>query len=306
MNSGIVVVGSLNADFVINVERFPQPGETLAGRDFKIFAGGKGANQAYAAGRLGGKVSMLGQVGHDVQADFLVNNLASAGVDVSQVGRDPNVSSGIATITIDSSGQNQIIIVPGSNGTFTPEKLQKSREAIAKAGYVLLQLEIPLATVLLAARLAKEAGASVILDPAPARELPDELLAMVDYLTPNETELSILTATSSQNLSRTLAASKAAELHARGAKKVLVKMGVQGALLAAKEQEHFWPAIPVKAVDTTAAGDAFNAAFAVALAHGQSEIEAGRFATAAAACSVTRPGAQPSMPSRAEVEKMMR
>jgi len=306
MNSRIVVVGSLNADFVINLERFPLPGETLVGRDFKVFPGGKGANQAYAAARLGGEVTMLGQVGNDVQAGFLKNNLGCVGVDVSHIGRDPNVSSGIATITIDATGQNQIVIIPGSNGTFGPEQLQKHREVIAEAGFVLLQLEIPMPTVMLAARLGKQAGATVILDPAPARELSNELLAMVDYLTPNETELGILTATRLPNLTQNLARQKAFELCARGAKKVMVKMGAQGALLLGENQEHFWPAIPVKAVDTTAAGDAFNAAFAFALARGQSEIEAGRFATAAAAFSVTRPGAQPSMPTREEVEQIMK
>jgi ribokinase len=305
MNSRIVVVGSLNADFVINLGRFPLPGETLVGRDFKIFPGGKGANQAYAAARLGGDVTMLGQVGNDVQADFLKNNLASVGVNVSRIGRDPNVSSGIATITIDSNGENEIIIIPGSNGTFGPEPLERNREVIAGAGFVLLQLEVPMPTVLLAAKIAKEAGATVILDPAPARALADELLATVDYLTPNETELGILTAAPAENVTQTFARQKAAKLQERGVKKVIVKMGPQGALLLAGGQEHFWPAIPVKAVDTTAAGDAFNAAFAFALARGLSDIDAGRFATAAAAVSVTRPGAQPSMPTRAEVEKIM-
>lgn len=305
MNSRIVVVGSLNADFVINLDRFPLPGETLVGRDFTVFPGGKGANQACGAARLGGEVIMLGQVGNDVQADFLKNNLASVGVDVSHIGRDPNVSSGIATITIDASGQNEIVIIPGSNGTFGPEQLHKSRDVVARAGYVLLQLEIPMPTVLLAARLAKEAGAAVILDPAPAQPLTDELLSLVDYVTPNETELGILTSSSGQNLTPSLARQKASELRARGASKVIVKMGSQGALLLGQNQEEFWPAIPVKAVDTTAAGDAFNAAFAFGLARGQSETEAGRFATAAAAFSVTRPGAQPSMPTLGQVENLL-
>ena len=169
MNSRIVVIGSLNADFVVRLPRFPQPGETVAGRDFQIHPGGKGANQACAAARLGGQVSLLGQVGNDAQADWLKQNLASAGVDVSPVHRDPNVSSGIAIITIDATGQNQIVIVPGANGTFTPERLEAGRERIASARFVLLQLEIPLATVEAAARLAKQAGVTVILDPAPAQ-----------------------------------------------------------------------------------------------------------------------------------------
>ena len=182
--------------------------------------------------------------------------------------------------------------------------MQRSRDLIASAGIVLLQLEIPLQTVRIAARLAKAAGALVMLDPAPAQPLPEELLGSVDYLTPNESELGILTGTAAENFSRAVAAQKAGELRKRGVRKVLVKMGSQGALLVDGQQETFWRALPVSAVDTTAAGDAFNAAFAYALASGQSELDAGRFATAAAAYSVTRAGAQPSMPTRAEVESL--
>ncbi|MEK7677811.1 MAG: ribokinase [Verrucomicrobiota bacterium] len=305
MNARIIVIGSLNADFVINLARFPVPGETVVGQDFKVFPGGKGANQAYGAARLGGHVSMIGQVGNDAQAEWLKNNLASAGVDVSHVDRDAGVSSGVATITIDAEGQNQIVIVPGANGTFGVEQLERSHELISSAGLVLLQLEIPLLTVEAAARLAKTAGATVILDPAPAQPLSDDLLGCIDYLTPNETELAILTEAAPGDLGRAQAARLANQLRRRGAKKVIVKMGAQGALLLGEDQEHFWPALPVSAVDTTAAGDAFNAAFAVALAAGDSELLAGEFAAAAAACSVTRPGAQPSMPTRAEVEALL-
>jgi ribokinase len=301
----LVVVGSLNADFVIRVARFPVPGETLVGREFNVFPGGKGANQAYAAARLGAQVSMIGQVGADVQADWLKTNLASAGVDVSQVHADAHLSSGVATITINGQGQNQIIIVPGANGTFDLDRLERSRGVIAAAGQVLLQLEIPLTTVVAAARMARQAGALVILDPAPAQELPDELLELADYLTPNETELAILTGAPSPSLSRSEAGKLARQLLARGARKIIVKMGAQGALLLSSHEEHFWPALPVKVIDTTAAGDAFNAAFATALARGQPELEAGRFATAAAACSVQRAGAQPSMPTHAEVEALL-
>lgn len=302
MNSRIVVVGSLNADLVVNVERFPTPGETIAGRDFKVFPGGKGANQAYAAARLGAQVSLVGQAGNDAYADLLTNNLAAVGVDVTPVSRDPNLASGSASIAIDARGQNQIIVVPGANGTFGVERLQQSRDRITSARVVLLQLEIPLETVVAAARMAKQAGAIVILDPAPAMPFPDSLLACADYLTPNETELTLLTGASSVEVTRARAARLAQELRGRGAQNVIVKMGAQGALLIGDRIEHFWPAIPVTAVDTTAAGDAFNAAFAVALAEGRSEIEAGRFATVAAACSVQRAGAQSSMPTRAEVE----
>jgi ribokinase len=226
-------------------------------------------------------------------------------VDVTHIHRDPAISSGVATIAINAGGQNQIVYVPGANGTFGPAQLRRSQDLIASSGLVLLQLEIPLPTVEAAARLARQAGALVILDPAPAQELSDNLLSCVDYLTPNETELAILTHTPPNTLTRASAVQKAAELRARGAKKVIVKMGAQGALLLGAGHEFFWPAVPVTAVDTTAAGDAFNAAFAVALSSGQSELEAGRFATAAAAFSVTRPGAQPSLPTRAEVDHLL-
>ena len=293
----IVVIGSLNADFVIRLQRFPGPGETVAGRDFKVFCGGKGANQACGAARLGGEVSMIGQVGNDAHGDLLIENLAAAGVDVTHIFRAADVSTGVAAITINAEGENQIVVVPGANGSFGEEQLQRSRELIASAGIVLLQLEI-------AARLAKAAGALVILDPAPAQQLPEDLLGSVDYLTPNESELGILTGTAAEGFSPAVAAQKAGELRKRGVRKVLVKMGAQGALLVDGQQETFWRALPVSAVDTTAAGDAFNAAFAYALASGQSELDAGRFATAAAAYSVTRAGAQPSMPTRAEVESL--
>jgi ribokinase len=196
--------------------------------------------------------------------------------------------------------------VPGANGTFAAERLDRCRKLIDSAGLVLLQLEIPMPTVEAAARLASEAGALVILDPAPAKAISNELLRRADYLTPNESELAILTDESPRDLTRTEAERLAEELRRRGAKKVIVKMGAQGALLLEAGQVHFWPAQPVKAVDTTAAGDAFNAAFAVALAEGKSDAEAGRFANAAAAISVTRAGAQPSLPTRAEVEALQR
>jgi ribokinase len=308
MRSQVVVVGSLNADFVVRVARFPVAGETVVGREFHVFPGGKGANQAYGVAKLGGTVAMVGQVGNDTQSGWLKQNLASAGVDVRHVELDQTVSSGIATITTDSRAQNQIIIIAGANGTFYPAQLQRCADLMARARVLLLQLEIPLETVLAAAQMARSAGAVVILDPAPApaQALPGELLACSDYVTPNETELAVLTHSPLQPLTRTKAAQLGHELRRRGAKKVLVKLGAQGALLLGPDAEHFWPAPSVTAVDTTAAGDAFNAAFAFALARGDSEIEAGRLACAAAACSVTKGGAQPSMPTYGEAEKMLK
>jgi ribokinase len=306
MSARIVVVGSLNADFVFTTQRFPAPGETVNGKDFAVFAGGKGANQAYAAARLGGQVAMIGQVGKDAQAGWLKQNLAAAGVDVAGVLTDPAVSSGVAFIGIDGSGQNRIVVVSGSNGTLTPDRLEKNAALLAGASLVLLQLEIPLETVAAAARRAKEAGATVILDPAPAQPLPADLLRCVDYLTPNETELAALTgATTDGPLSRVEAAERARLLRQLGAGKVIVKMGAAGALLVGETAEHFWPAFPVIALDSTAAGDAFNGAFAVSLAEGTPEVAAGRFAAAAAACSVARRGAQSSMPTQDEVEALL-
>jgi ribokinase len=310
MNAQIVVVGSLNADYVINLSRFPLPGETVTGSNFAIYPGGKGANQAFAAARLGGRVSMVGQVGNDLHADELKRNLESAGVDTTCLQRDTNVACGIAFISIDSEGQNQIIIVPGANGTFSAERLSPCQELIAGARVVLLQLEIPMATVLAAARFARRGGegkAIVILDPAPAQDIPDELLTLVDYITPNETELAMLNDVACEgSLHRNEASQMARRLLSRGAQRVIVKLGSQGALLVGQGYEHFWPPVSVVAVDTTAAGDAFNAALAVALAAGRSEVEAGGFAAVAAAYSVTRKGAQPSMPTLQEVENMLR
>ena len=308
MGQGITVVGSLNADLVVAVRRFPGPGETVTGHDFAVFPGGKGANQAFAAGRLAGgdmPVHMVGQVGADTYGEWLCQSLAQAGVDVRHVRVDAAAPTGLAMVAIDASAQNQIVVVPGANGSFNPVALTAAHHAVADAAVVLLQLEIPLPTVQTAARIAREAGAVVILDPAPARTVADVLLRSVDYLTPNESELSVLTGGAPQaTLRRGDAVTRARQLIARGATKVLVKMGRQGALLVTEGAEHLQPAFPVEAVDTTAAGDAFNAGLAFALARGARESEALRYAAATAAVCVTRPGAQPSMPSRGEVEAL--
>jgi ribokinase len=302
----IVVVGSLNADFVVRVSRFPVAGETVTGDGFTIFSGGKGANQAFGAARLGARVSMVGRVGNDAHAAWLKQSLAEAGVDVSHVTADPDVSSGVAVISIDGSGQNQIVVVPGSNGAFRPELLAPSRELIRSARVVLLQLEIPMPTVIAAARYAREGGAIVILDPAPAAELSDELLGLVDYLTPNETELALVTGGAAEaELGVEEIVWRARLLLERGAGAVIVKMGARGALFVDGSGKH--PVAPkqVVAVDTTAAGDAFNAAFALAVEAFGSVAEACMFANAAAACSVTRYGAQSGMPTIDEVSAML-
>lgn len=301
----ITVVGSLNVDYVVRVPRFPQPGETLTGDRFDTFGGGKGANQACAAARLGARVGLVGRVGRDSHADWLLGQLGADGVDLTCVGRDGTTSTGIALIAVAADGQNNIVLVPGANGTFDTSWVDAHAATIAASRCVLLQLEVPLPVVVAAARIASEAGATVLLDPAPARPVPDGLLALCDYVTPNETELAILAGEPPvASLDRERAARLAALVRARGARRVIVKMGAAGALLVGPGAESWWPAPRVDAVDTTAAGDCFNGAFAVALAEGRPEDDAGRFAVRAAALSVTRAGAQRSLPARAEVDRM--
>jgi ribokinase len=298
MRSEIVVVGSLNADLVTRLERFPAPGETVTALDFAVHAGGKGANQAYAAARLGGRVAMLGCIGRDAYGERLAQSLRSAGVDASPVNRDAEAPTGLALITLDASGENQIVVVPGANARLTPELVQAHQARIAAAAVVLLQLEVPLDVVLAAARIARDGGATVILDPAPAQPLPASLLKCVDFLTPNQSELQTLTGRAIGGQAEHAARSLAGGSRLR----VIVKMGDAGALLVEADGQAFWPALRVEAVDATGAGDAFNAALAVALAEGRPLPEAGRLAAAAGALCVTRAGAQPSMPTRQEVE----
>jgi ribokinase len=309
----IVVVGSLNVDSVVTVERFARLGETVIGNQHAIYPGGKGGNQAFAAARMcvgisgAPKIRMLGQVGDDENGNWLLRRLAEGGVDVSGVSREAGITSGIASITLDRSGQNQIVVVPGANGSFTPAHLHNFADTVKSTDIVLLQLEIPLATVLHAARIAHAASARIILDPAPAVSVSDELLSLCDFVTPNETELQTLLGRPDMReiSTRNTIDQDARSLIARGARNVIVKMGKQGARCFGPTLNKSWPAYTVDAVDTTAAGDTWNGAFAAALAIGQSVDEAGTTACAAAAISVTRRGAQPSMPTRDEVETLM-
>ncbi len=307
MASKILVIGSLNADLVLKVPRFPAPGETIAAESLTLFSGGKGANQAFGAAKLGGAVSMLGQVGDDNHAAWLRAELSSAGVDVSYVRSVPGTPTGTAMISVDASGQNQIVIVAGANGCFGPAELASQSAAFAEAKVVLLQLEIPLETVETAVRYAKRAGALVVLDPAPVRALPDELLADVDYLTPNESELCLLTGAkqSAGALSMLEAQERAQKLLERGARKVLVKLAERGALLVTPQGVRAFTPFQVSAVDSTAAGDAFNAGLGFALARGLPETRAIEVAMAAGACAVTKRGAQSSMPGQAELSSLM-
>ena len=298
----VAVLGSLNADLVVRVPRFPAAGETLTGTSFSRFPGGKGANQAYAAARMGEAPALVGQVGDDDLGRWLTKHLAGAGVDVSGVAVVAE-GTGLALITIDAQGQNQIVLVPGANGTFTPERLSPA-PAWAPVRVLLLQLEIPMDTVVRAAQEGRAAGALVVLDPAPALPLPRELVVALDLLTPNETELAALTGGGTVTGEHDVR-SRAGRLLAEGVRSVLVKWGPRGARLFGALGEHAWPAPSVAAVDTTAAGDTFNGALAAALARGHDVEAAGRRAVVAATISVTRPGAQPSMPDAEEVDRWL-
>jgi ribokinase len=296
-----VVVGSLNADLVVRTEHFPAPGETITGSDFAVFPGGKGANQAVAAARLGGRVAMIGRLGHDDQGRALRASLAAAGVDAEAVKGDASAATGVAVITIDATGQNQIVLAPGANARLCPADVELNRGLIAAASVLLLQLEVPLDTVEAAARIARSAGVRVILDPAPARSDAVALLPLVDFVTPNENELRVLTGASPGETTPEDAPVLLRQLLDRGARMAIAKLGRAGAVAIAATERHAWAAHEVEVVDTTAAGDAWNGAFAVALAEGMGVEQAGAFANAAAAISVTRAGAQPSMATRQEV-----
>ena len=301
------VTGSLNMDFVVQVDRLPAPGETVLGHDFKMIPGGKGANQACAAGKLarGHRVSMVGRVGYDPFADHLKASLAAAGTDVSAVHATHAQPTGIALIWVDRAGQNSIVVAGGANGELSPADIENVREVYASSAVSLFQLETPLNTVEAALHAARAAGATTVLDPAPARPLPSSLLALVDVLTPNESESCILLGREPSRVGFEEAREMAAALRKLGPRAVVVKLGDQGCLYADGTSEIVAPGFAVTAVDSTAAGDTFNAALGVALCE-QMPIEAAlRFANAAAAISVTRLGAQSSAPSREEVEEFL-
>ncbi len=296
----ILVVGSANMDLVVTAQRAPLPGETLLGGGFATFLGGKGANQAVAASRLGGRVSFLGRVGLDDFGKAMRAGIAADGVDVSGL-IQIDQPSGVALIITTQEGGNSIVVAPGANSALDATAIDAA--SFANASFVLAQLETPLDGVLRAAELAARHNAVFILDPAPARELPAALLRLVDWLTPNETEARTLL-----GVSGALDPEAAARaLRERGAKGVIIKLGGDGALLLGPDDApHFVPSVPVTAIDSTAAGDTFNGAFAVGLSEGLTPVEAARFAAAAAAISVTRRGAQNSMPKRSEVEEFLK
>ena len=302
-NKTIIVVGSSNTDMIIQLDRIPRPGETILGGEFTSAAGGKGANQAVGAARAGGQVTFIARVGQDMFGDQAVAGFIKEGINTDHVLRDKSRPSGVALIFVAKDGENSIAVAGGANGELSPTDVGKAKNLFASAGMLVMQLETPLATVQAAADLAAKAGVRVILNPAPARTLPDKLLKKVAIITPNETEAELLTGI---KVDSEAAASKAADkLLTRGVKTVIITLGSRGAFVAGEGVRKLVPGFKVKAVDTTAAGDVFNGALAVALGEGRPVIEAVRFANAAAAISVTRPGAQPSAPARKEIELLL-
>jgi ribokinase len=301
----IAVVGSANMDIVIAVDRLPRAGETVAGGNMALFPGGKGANQACAAGKLGAGVSFIAQVGSDPFGAALLCSLRQAGVDTDHVGAS-DCASGCAAIYVLPGGENSIVISPGANATLDPETALSRLEALDSAGFVLLQLEIPVETVEAVAAWAKSHGVTTILDPAPARPLSGSLLRHIDFLTPNQSEAAVLLGTPSWAICDLAAAEEAAAgLLALGPSAVVMKLGALGCLVATRDMRKHLEGFQVAAVDTTAAGDAFNAGFAVALAEGKPLLDAAVFANAVAAISVTRHGAQASLPCRDEVSRFL-
>ena len=304
MQKPMVVVGSINLDLVAGADRIPQVGETIIGNTFNTFYGGKGANQAVAIAKLGYPVSMVGNVGSDPFGTQLRDGLNQAGVDTTYV-KTVEGASGVALVTLGRRGENNIVVVPGANGQLTPKRLEKASTILQRAGFLLAQLEIPLETVEYLAEFAERHGIPLMLDPAPARELSGSLLRRLTWITPNETETQELLDTNFENGDQDFYGAAQRFLD-WGVKNVLLKLGPRGSLLAqaalAKERV---PAFSVDAVDTTAAGDAFNAGFAVGLMRGSTAVGSAVFASAVAAISVTRPGAQPSMPSGQEVERFL-
>jgi ribokinase len=300
----IVVVGSLVFDFVARAERIPREGETILGDLFGMFPGGKGANQAAQAGRLGAQVHMVGRVGADFPGERLLASLRESHVSTEHVRKDPAVSTGCCCIHVDSAGKNSIIMVPQANAACSPADVDAAADVLRSADVLLCQLEIPLATVRHAVELAVSANIPVILNPAPAQRLNPSLLKHLTFLTPNEHEAQVVAGTYSA-AGDGWESSIAKQLLLMGPRNVIITLGSKGAYLATSETKSLIPTFEVTSLDTTAAGDAFNGALAVGLAEGMPAAEAVRFANAAGALSTTRPGAQPSLAWRPEVDGLL-
>ncbi|WP_047606628.1 ribokinase [Rahnella aquatilis] len=299
----LVVLGSINADHILNINHFPQPGETVIGKQYTVAFGGKGANQAVAAGRSGADISFIACVGDDDIGERVRKQLASDRIDTQPIEAIKDSTTGVALIFVNAEGENVIGIDAGANKAVTPEYLDRYKQQIISASALLMQLESPLETVIAAAKIAKDNDTQVILNPAPACELPDELLARVDMITPNETEAEKLTGIKVDNNEDADRAAKV--LHDKGIATVIITLGSKGVWLSQNGEGKLVAGFRVKAVDTIAAGDTFNGALVTALLEGKTMDSAIRFAHAAAAIAVTRPGAQPSVPWRKEIDDFL-
>lgn len=298
--SKIVVIGSSNTDMVVMTTHFPAPGETILGGEFLMNAGGKGANQAVAAARSGGEVVFIGKVGNDIFGENSIENIRKEGIDVSGISTDPEAASGVAQIIVDATGENSIVVAPGANHKLNRGDIDNAEDQIRLADIVLIQLEIPVDTILYAAKKASDFGKKVILNPAPATQLPDELFESLYMITPNENETELLT--NIKVTDQTSAAEAAKSLKNRGVKNIIITMGSKGVYVYTDDLKQIVPAFEVEAVDTTAAGDCFNGALAAGLGRGMDLIGSVRYANRAASIAVTRAGAQVSIPNRKEIE----
>ncbi|MGL6049259.1 MAG: ribokinase [Aeromonas salmonicida] len=299
----LVVLGSVNADHVLRVPHFPRPGETLTGHSYQVVPGGKGANQAVAATRLGAPVSFIARIGDDAIGQQMRQGFEQDGIDVSAVELDETLPTGIAIIYVSDEGENSIGISAEANGALSPAMVKRHEAMIADAHTLLLQLEVPLESVFEAAKLARSHGTRVVLNPAPARQLPADLLALVDLITPNQTEAELLTGV---KVSDEASAAQAADrFHQMGISDVMITLGSQGVYCSNARQQQLIPGFRVEAVDTTAAGDTFNGALLAAELAGADFNAAVRFAHGAAALSVTKFGAQSSIPGKREVDAFL-
>jgi ribokinase len=299
----VVVVGSVNTDYLVRGPRLPRPGETVLGGELYEGLGGKGANQAVAAARLGARVALVARVGRDGRGEQALARLRAEGVDVAAVGHDETALTGTAIIMVDRAGEKQILVAPGANDRLTAEQVRAAAATVQAARVVLCQLEVPLGAVAEALRLARAAGARTMLDPAPAVVLADELLRLVDVIRPNASEAAVLTGVAVHD--RASARQAADWLRGHGAGAAVVQAGDEGNLFAGPDGEHFVPKLPVPGVDATGAGDALAGALAVALAEGRSLAEAGPFASAAAALATTKVGAQEGLPRREQIAELL-
>ncbi len=300
----IAVVGSFNIDLMSRAPKMPVAGETVLGGPFKLGPGGKGSNQAITAARLGAKVQVIMRLGTDMFGDQALEYLKKESIDTNYLVRDNKNHTGVALIVVDEKGENMIVVASGANGALSPEDVNNAKEAIYSSDVLLTQLEIPIKTVQTAIKIARDSGAKTILNPAPGRELDDELLSQVDILTPNEIEASLLAGIKVNNKA---SAKKAAyKLINKGVNAVIFTLGQEGALIVTSNEAQHIPTKKAKAIDTTGAGDAFNGGLAFAIAEGRDIIEAVRFANCVAALSVTKIGTAPAMPTREEVERFRR